>query len=258
MSYPILASTSAVARCVLGGACVAMTLSAQASPFELIYSGYLNTTEALNLRSAVSPTFFAADTPFTFNARFDNSTPNLAPTFPPAPPPFGGYRAYAPSSMTIDIQGQRFSISVADNPLLTVSIFDRGSFDPGHYAVGFIVDAPGDGAGIIGDFLSASPNFVVSALTPTTFGDYVGVGHASGLCSSGSPPECPHQVTPLVLRDASQRSWNLTLGNYELDPPNQALNSARIVAVPEPTTYGLMLAGLGGLMLAKRSRRRES
>jgi hypothetical protein len=244
------------ARMIAAG-CALTAIGAQASPYELIYKGYFSTDEALNLQSSMSPTFFDQTTAFTINARFDDTSPNLAPS-PPLPPPnpFDGYRAYAPSVMTIQIAGTSYSVSSSDNPGLTVSIFDQGSFDPGHYGVGIIVDAPADGAGIIGDFLSASPNFLTASLVPTVFTEPVGVGHASGVCTSGRPPECPREITPLVLRDASNIAWNLTLGNYEVDYPVQPINAAQIIAVPEPSTYGLMLAGLGSVGWVVRRRRR--
>lgn len=251
-----LAPVPALAR-LLAGACVAAAIGAQAAPLELIYTGAFRTDEALNLATDSSPTFFKDWTVFTIRAWFDDSTPNLAPPFGG---PFNGFRAYAPSALTINIAGTLFSMSDVDNPGLSVSIFDQKSFDPGHYAVGIIVDAPADGAGIVGDFVSASPNFTAAALTPTVFGDFFGVGHGSGVCLSGSPPACPHAVTPLVLHDAGNVAWNLTLGNFELDYPDAhtpgadvgPLNSAQIISVPEPSTYGLMLAGLSVLAWVAR------
>jgi hypothetical protein len=251
-SVPVVA----IASRVIAAGCAVTAIAAQASPYELIYKGYFSTEEALNLQSSSSPTFFAQTTAFTIDARFDDTSPNLAPS-PPLPPPnpFDGYRAYAPSLMTIRIAGKSYSVSSSDNPGLTVSIFDQGSFDPGHYGVGIIVDAPADGAGIVGDFLSASPSFLTASLVPTVFAEPVGVGHASGVCTTGRPPECPHVITPLVLRDASNTTWNLTLGNYEVDYPAQPINEAQIIAVAEPSTYGLMLAGLGGIVWVVRRRR---
>ena len=122
-----------------------------------------------------------------------------------------------------------------------------------------------DGAGIVGDFAGASPEFSVNALTPVTFTDYFGVGHGSGPCTSGTPPACPHLDTPWVLRDASNVAWNLTLGNYEEDYPVAhtpgatvgPLNTAVIAAVPEPATVGLMLAGLAGIGTMVRGRRKS-
>jgi len=118
--------------------------------------------------------------------------------------------------------------------------------------VGIIVDAVQEGAGIIGDFRSAAPNFTVDALVPTEFTSFRGVGHSSGACSSGTPPNCPHLVTPLVLRDASNVAWNLTLANYVMDPPDQPVNIAQITAVPEPASSLLILAGLGVVGLRAR------
>lgn len=247
-------------RGFIAAALSATAAGALAAPFELTYQGYFETNEALNLRSDASPTFFSASTPFTISAQFDDSSPNLAPS-PPIPPPnpFDGYRAYAPTSMSLFVAGAHYRLNGTDNPGLTVSIFDKNSFDPGRYAVGIIVDAVADGAGIIGDFSSASPDFTVSALVSTTFTAYNGVGHSSGACmpGTGMAPNCDHFVTPLVLRDAGNVAWNLTLANYELDPPAQALNMASIAAVvPEPSSYCLMLAGMGMLIWATRARRR--
>ena len=261
-----LAIIPSIAR-LLAGACAVAAIGAQAAPLELIYTGSFRNDEALNLASASSPTFFTDWTPFTIRAKFDDSTPNLAPPSPPFPPPFSGFRAYAPSSVTIDIGATQYSMGSADNPGLTVSIFDQNSFELGHYAVGIIVDAPADGAGIVGDFLSASPNFTAAALTPTLFTNFFGVGHASGVCVPGSvlpPPDCENVVTPLVLHDAGNVAWNLTLGNFEVDYPVAhtpgaeigPLNTAQIVAVPEPSTYALMLAGLAGLAWVARRRSR--
>ncbi len=229
---------------------------AKAAVFDLHYTGWLSTDEALNLKSDSDPTYFTEATSFSLWARFDDASPNMAPPSPPFPPPFAGFRAYAPISMSIDVAGMHFSVSDADNPLLSVSIFDQNSFIPGRYAIGFIVDPATDGAGIVGDFKSASPDFVVSDLKPTTFGDFAGSGHSSGTCISGMPPNCPHNVTPLVLRDAGNAAWNLTLASYEQDYPDQGLNTAVLSAVPEPSTTALMLGGLlalGGL--ARRQQR---
>lgn len=258
MDFAHITRSSACPRLLAAAALVTSSCVANAVPFELAYSGYFNTNEALNLASGPSLTFFTALTPFTIIARFDDSSPNLAPHSPPAPPPFAGYRAYAPTSMTIDLGTfGHFTVNSIDNPGLTVSIFDQHSFDPGRYAVGIIVNAPADGAGIIGDFSSASPSFVASSLTSTVFGDYNGVGHSSGVCMSGTAPDCDHFVTPLVLRGLENAAWNLTLANYEVNPPDQPLNRASITAVPEPSIFGLMLASTGLLAWGARSRRRS-
>lgn len=242
-------------------------VAAQAAPFELIYTGTFNSQEGFNLSSAPSETFFAGQTPFAVHAWFDTTSPNLAPA-PPGPNPFNGFRAYAPSLVTIDFSGQHYTIdTVAANATagVTIAIFDQNSFTPGRYAVGLLADPVHDGAGIIGDFASASPSFIVSALTPTVFGDFFGVGHGSGVCLQGPSNNCiVNAVTPFVLRDSNNVAWNLTLGNYDQDYPTAhspgalvgPLNTAQIVAVPEPSTYGLMLAGLAGL--GWRARRRAA
>lgn len=242
--------------------------AAQATPFLLTYNGVFNSQNALNLASDPSPAYFATPTPFTIRAWFDNSTPNLAPSSPPAPPPFAGFRAYAPSLVTIDIGGVAYMIdSIATNPAsgVSVAIFDRNSFTPGHYGIGIIQDPVNDGAGIVGDFEGASPDFTVDALTSTVFTQYFGVGYASGVCTQGPPDAClQNAVTPLVLRGPGNQVYSLTLGNFDEDYPVihdvpfptilGPLNSAELTEVPEPATFALAGLALAGVLFASRRR----
>lgn len=178
---------------VLTGALVSVLAlaptGAKAAQLELIYNGVFNSQDALNPASQSNPTYFSAATPFTINAWFDTSSPNLAPHSPPAPPPFAGFRAYAPSLATIAVGGKSYNIdTITTNPTagITVAIFDQNSFTPGRYGVGILQEPPQDGAGIIGDFLGASPNFTAAAITPTAFTGYFGVGYGSGVCLKGT------------------------------------------------------------------------
>ena len=265
----VLPSTgSAFSRTLFACAMTLTAAGAQAAPYELVYTGTFNTSESLNLASAPGRTFFSASTPFTITAFFDNSTPNL---LPPAFP-FLGFLAYVPSLATIQIGATTYNIETAATNAtagVTVSIFDRTQiFNSGRYGIGLIANVLADGAGIVGDFSGAAPEFTVNALTPTTFTEYYGVGHGSGPCISGNPPACPHLDVPWVLRDASNVAWNLTLGNYEEDYPALhpgsaattvgPLNTAVITAVPEPATVGLMLAGLAGIGAIVRAKRRKA
>jgi hypothetical protein len=259
------------ALCVLAGA-IAFTLvsdHAKAASFELIYSGSFNNQDALNLASESTRTFFSGDTPFTIRAFFDTSTPNLAPAVPNSP--FVGFHAYAPSLATIEIGGLTYTMDTfSTNPIagVTVAIFDQNSFTPGRYAVGILQQPPQDGAGIIGDFTGASPNFTVNNLTSTTtFTGFAGVGYGSGVCTEGSGANCQqHAVTPFVLHGGANQTYALTLGNYNAAyaggpdagtrPLSTGLNQAQLVATPEPGTLGAVgLALAAALGLARRRRK---
>jgi hypothetical protein len=249
------------ATCVLAGA-IALTLAsngAQAASFELVYNGSFNSQDALNLASQSTPTFFTGNPAFTIRASFDTSTANLAPAVPNSP--FVGFRAYAASDATIDIGGVTYTMDTfTTNPTagVTVAIFDQNSFTPGRYAVGILQQPPQDGAGIIGDFSGASPSFTVNTLTATTtFTGYNGVGYGSGVCLQGTGGNCQvNAITPFVLHNGANQTFALTLGNYEevyaggsdVGRPGSIpgpLNSAQLVATPEPGTLGAV-----GLALA--------
>jgi len=260
MKQNYLRATRRGTMCVLAGA-LAFTLVpnyAHGASFELIYNGFFNGEDALNLASQSNPTHFTGETAFTIRAFFDTSSPNLAPPVP-APSPFGGFRAYAPSLATLDVGGQTYIMdSFTANPTagVTVAIFDQNSFMPGRYAVGILQQPPQDGAGIIGDFSGASPNFTVNTLTSTvTFTGYNGVGVGSGVCLQGTGGNCQlFAVTPFVLHDNANQTWALTLGNYNeayaAGPDagtkdfNGPLNQAQLVATPEPGTLGAVGAAL--------------
>ncbi|MDB5816552.1 MAG: sorting protein [Rhizobacter sp.] len=251
-----------IARC-LAALCATASMGAHAVQYELTFTGTFNSLDAINLASASSLSFFAGTTPFTINSFFDDSTPNLLPT---TSVPFSGFRAYSPSLTLITIGSSTYTVdpaSVNAAAGVAVAIFDTSQiFTPGRYGIGLIANPAGDGAGIVGDFSSASPAFSASAIVPTTFTNYFGVGVGSGVCLSGSPPNCPHAVTPWVLHDSASLTYSLTLGNYEEDypvahTPNAVvgpLNTAMISAVPEPSTNAMLLAGLVGVAWVVRRR----
>jgi hypothetical protein len=87
---------------LLVGGCGFGSVTAQAAPFELLYTGTFNTQEALTVASASTPAYFTALTSFTIHALFDDSSSNFAPNLGG---PFSSFRAYPPSSAMIDIAG---------------------------------------------------------------------------------------------------------------------------------------------------------
>ena len=261
-----------IGHALLAGALAVAAAGAEATPYEFVYTGTFNTSESLTLAGSSTRNFFTSATAFTIRTVFDDSTINLVP---PAFP-FLGFAAYIPSLATIEIAGTTYNIATAATNAtagVTVAIFDRSQiFNAGRYGVGLIANVLSDGAGIVGDFLTASPDFTVNALTPTTFTDYQGVGHSSGQCITGSPPGCPKLDAPWVLRDANNVAFDLLLGNYEEDYPalhpgsgstvvgplNTAAITAAPRAVPEPATLGLVLVGLAGIVALGRGTRRSA
>ncbi|HYI93831.1 MAG TPA: hypothetical protein VEX68_09830 [Bryobacteraceae bacterium] len=117
--------------------------------------------------------------PFTFKAVFDDASANLAPPF--FSPHFV---AYSPIYATIRIGSQTYRVTTAAEDSVNgvaVAIFDRETpFVPNRYAVGFIQDVPADGAGIVGDWSAASPDYIAANLVPTTLQDFNGTGFRPG------------------------------------------------------------------------------
>lgn len=239
-------------------ATLSMTFStlAGATTFKLTYEGFFNSQDALNLASAQTPTYLPDNTPFTAIAIFSDTSPNLA-----APVGVAGFVAYSPIMATITTGGQTYKVASYDeNPTngITVAVFDNTTpfGPPGHYAIGYLQNPVQDGAGFIGDFTGASPDFTANALTSTVFTGYYGVGYGSGIQNA---------TTPLVLYDNANTEWALTLGNYDEDYPEihdpsspnilGPLNKAQLEAIPEPGTLNLVGAGLAALLgFARRQR----
>jgi hypothetical protein len=264
----------------LSGACA---LPAHATEFELTLSGVFNGTGADPTTSpteTLTPTggdanlLTAANEPFTMTGIFDTSTGTLLP--PPSTGfPSTGFVAYAPSSVTLTVGGTTYSVATFGESVTTgvsVAIFDKTQvFGPGHYAAGFIQNPLPDGAGIVGDFLTASPDYSVSNLVPTTYGSYFGVGFGSGICAGGPGSGVDCATTPIPLNGDL---FQLTLGTYDLENPsngvpilpvptppnfqNDNFFSASLTAVPEPSTWAMMLAGFAGLAIAGFHRARRN
>ena len=178
-----------------------------------------------------------------------------------APIGIPGFVAYSPLSAIITVNGQTYNLTTyAQNPIsgVTVSIFDNttpfGITPTGnHYAVGLIANPLEDGAGFVGDWVSASPNFSAAHLTPTEFTNYFGVGYGAGPGSMSPNPT----IVPIPMTDSLGQIWSLTLANYDEEAAVSPLNTARIIAaVPEPGSLTLLISlGLTGSCFLIRRRK---
>lgn len=235
----------------LAAALISCLSFASGAPFQLTFTGGLTAADALN--PAAGPTTYLSEgTPFTFRAVFDDTSANLAPPFF-----YPHFVAYSPISASIDIAGQTYRVTTAaEDPLngVAVTIFDRETpFFPDRYGIGFIQDVPADGAGIVGDFIAASPDFTASNLVATMFQDFQGTGFRPGPPVTPGDFAGPAQVRPIPLWINSDQ-YLLTLHLGEHDYANGApLNTAVITAIPEPATFTLAVAALG-LMMGGRLR----
>ncbi len=240
---------------------VAYSTPAGATTFKLTYEGVFNDQDFLDPAGQPANNRLT-NTPFTATAIFSDTSQNLAPSI------FPGFVAYSPIMATIAFGGQTYKVASYDEDSskgITVAVFDKNNpFLPDHYAIGYLQNPVQDGAGFIGDFLGASPEFTVDTLKSTEFTGYYGVGYASGICILGNPANCQqNEITPLRLFDSNNTEWALTLGNYDEDypvihDPNSTnilgpLNSAQLQVIPEPGA--LYLVGTGLVVLLGFARR---
>ena len=239
-----------LAATLLGlGALIATNTPTFANTFKFTYTGSFSSANALN--PAGDPTtFLSGPTPFTAEALFDDTSPNLA-----APIGVSGFVAYSPLWATLTLGGHTYDVTTYDqNPVegVTVAIFDNTTpFGPTHFATGFLQNPLADGAGFIGDWVSATPAFSAAHLTSTVFTDYEGTGYGAG-------PNFGSIVVPIPLSDSKGNPYLLTIGNYEERLANGApLNTAELQAVPEPSSAMWLLTGGVMTSLLALCRRRK-
>jgi len=287
-------------RATIAGPAIALALAsaAHAEPFLFTMNGYFYS-------GALSGVPFAAGTPFTETALFDTSSTNLITQtpgesyLPGNPNPITNATApgsviYVPSSAAITIGGTTYQMAPysASTPYgVGVAIFDKTDPFPAvpEYGVALIGNPINDGAGILADFLYATPEVYTTNLTSTVFpaNAYVGSGITSGVCTSAEAtcfsPFQVRDIEPVPLT-ANGMSYQLTFTDgvstgpftagypdvletldTEINDPNapppgfglviSTPFSASLVDVPEPSPIYVMGAGLGALLLLRRFRR---
>ncbi|MEP6764186.1 MAG: PEP-CTERM sorting domain-containing protein, partial [Gemmatimonadaceae bacterium] len=228
-----------------------------AQSFMMTMQGFLDSRSFISGPGALA---FGTASPFTLTALFNTTTPNLV-----APIGIPGFVAYTPSSVQMSVGGRTYAVQPFDllHPTgLAVAIFDGTTpfAPPGRYGVGFIQNPLADGAGIVADFLGASPAYVLGStgVVPASYTGFSGVGVASGVCTLGTPDNClANAVTPIPMTFANQ-PYFLTLGNYDQDPSPGFSFSVSITAVPEPSTFVLLAAGMVAFAAFGRRRIRRS
>lgn len=227
----------------------ALAAPASAAPFVFEFSGSLRAGDQLTAAGSGS-NLIGSDRSFRLTASFDTSSPNLVGFFP-----FPGFVAYAPTSATIRIGSTTYGIATYDAATpegIAIALFDpRQPFFPGLYGAGFIADPAADGAGIVGDFSSASPQFLVDSLVNTTFTGFNGTGYNQGPgCAAVDPAPCV--PTPLSL-SANGQAYSLLLGpSEEIVGGPLATASLTAVSVPEPSSWAMLTLGLAACTAMRR------
>ena len=231
---------------------LALAGTAQATPLQLVYDGYLSPGDTLG------GVAFNAFTPFEVRAAFDSSAP-LAQLEP-------GASTYAPSTFTLTAAGTTYDATrVQDDPVYgqTVVVFDKTAPDSNssayqgkpHYGIGFFSQGGGN-VGVIGDWTAATPEFTLGTLMPTTLYQFYGVGYNDGpvrLMANGA-------ATTLQLNDpADYNSTDPAQAYYggNVGAPTVADNQASIQAVPEPPSAALLASMAGVLGLCRQYARRR-
>ncbi len=242
---------------------------AEAALFQFTYDGYFTSLDTLGPVGGTAVPF-ADGQRFSATALFDTASPNLV-----APIGQPGFVDYAPSSLSLTVGGVSYAVTpynaVTSPTGLTVAIFDATTpfgppFAAGHYAAGFIQNPLADGAGIVGDWFTATPPFSAQALTNASLSasQFQGVGISSGVCISGTGANCQASaITPIPLTAGGQ-SYLLTLSSNGVPqditytasgtPLQQQQQSAALTAIPEPASI-LLLAP--AVWLAGKRRRAE-
>lgn len=197
---------------------------------------------------------------FTFRAVFDDE--GIVYRAGPPGMPLPGFAAYAFQSATLTIGGVSYDVaSFMSNPDngAVLALFDPSNpFNPGFYAGGFINNPLVPSQGLVSRFQSAPAGF--SAIDPTVgeYSGFVGYGAVSGPTFSGGPGSACFAdpalcaIRPISLSRGGDQ-YNLTLASGAFNAQGQFAFSARLSnAVPEPSTWAMMLLGFFGAGAALR------
>jgi PEP-CTERM motif len=255
------------------GLSAALGTCAHSEEFRFTLSGVFNGTPTItdSLTAGAGPNLLTENDPFTLTATFDSSAVAFGIPF--------FFNAYVPQSVTLSVGGTDYSVAtISQNAVqgFTVAIFETGFM--GHVGAGFLANPFDDGAGIIADFLTSSPSFALPNLVSASYtaANYFGVGFGSGPCPSPPPdgsgacvPAGDKNTTVPIPLDGGVSE--LTLGEYSLTNPiysgvpgippstfNPNLFTATLTAVPEPSTWALLLVGFAGLAAAGSLARRKA
>jgi len=281
----MIASRRIATALLAAGAFIGLRPDAYAGEFKFTLNGIFNGSAA-GITDTISgpgaPTL-TVNEPFTMTAEFNSA--NVVFNV------FSGFNAYSPDWVNLTVGTTTYGVQTySENPNtgFTVALFDKtsifsqeldGSY---HVAAGFLQNPPLDGAGIISDWTTSTPYFLVTNPVSAiyTSSDWYGVGFGAGPCPPPGPgpgglcqpPGTANNVVPILLSGGLEltlaqgglNSYDLNLpANYAMDPvdypnPTDFPFTASLTAIPEPSTWAMFLIGFVGLGYAGLRRGRKA